>query len=111
MAPTNKPEPTAAAPPELPAEDGAGRRTYFGRQGSPEITVAFPFAKVEVTKADDALRPFMVATVQALDVLAEQVHELARAGSKAERAAVADAIAALRTDLDDLITQAATAAE
>jgi hypothetical protein len=90
------------------ADEQSGKRTYFGRQGSPEITVAFPFAKVEVTRSDEALRTSIVAALQSVDALAEQIIALARASTDADRDAVVTAVHEVRAELDAVLTETAT---
>jgi hypothetical protein len=58
------------------------RTVIGGRHGSPSVTVAFPFSKVE--HVDSELRGFVEELVQL-------VRRLAAASSDGERAAVADA--------------------
>jgi hypothetical protein len=98
-----------AVDPTEPNEDRPRvRQTYFGRQGSPEVTIAFPFSKVEVTKADDAMRSALLATVRSLDALAEQVGELAGASSDKSRSRVESSVKKVRGELSELLTRLAS---
>ena len=81
------------------------RPTYMGRNGSPEITIAFPFSKVEVARGDESLRASVLAAFEAIDSLAEQIALLARAESKRERLEIAGAIDVLRAQVAQVVTE------
>ena len=93
--------------PPVPGDDdetSVARRTYFGRNGSPEITVAFPFSKVEVSRSDEEARAGALAALDAVASLIQIVEALAAASTADERRNVGRDLQQLRTDLGEIVS-------
>lgn len=82
-----------------PAEPPTGDRIYYGRNGSPTVTVALPFSKIEVTEDAD-LRSAVVEVIGLVRRLAD-ASSRSRADAKADLAEVARAADELLERLAD----------
>ena len=105
MARSTTVDPMTDAPAPADHDDAGGgtRRTYFGRNGSPEVTVAFPFSKVEVSRNDDEARAAALAALEAIASVAEMVEALAGAANAADRQRVGRDAQQLRADLNEIV--------